>query len=121
MADNSDDAEWRPARVPQDLRVVVQAGLALALALLEASDGVSMDLLVGLERAATDCARTDIPIETVLHALHDSVAAAIRRQQAGTQGRPIDTAAVVELLGVLTTAVARSYVLELCRTECDGT
>ncbi|WP_460699038.1 hypothetical protein [Nocardia thraciensis] len=112
--DEDDSRHPRPS-TSKDPGTLIQIGLELALVLLDASDAVTSDLLDRLEHAAAECARSAVPIETVLHAIHESIATMI--EQLGDDpvraGRSIDASAVVRVLDVLTSTVSRGYVHEL--------
>ncbi|WP_280267148.1 hypothetical protein [Nocardia wallacei] len=101
----------------RDPGTLIQIGLELALVLLDASDAVTSDLLDRLEYAAAECARSAVPIETVLHAIHESIAGMIEQLggDPGRADRPVDASAVVRVLDVLTSTVSRGYVHELRR------
>ncbi|MBF6175856.1 hypothetical protein [Nocardia blacklockiae] len=114
---SGDERAGRPPRprIPKGSGTLIQVGLQLALVLLDASDAATSDLLARLEAAAAECARSAVPIDTVHHAIHESIAGMV--EQVGSDphrtGRGVDTAAVVRVLDVLTSAVSRGYLREL--------
>lgn len=112
--DERDGPRPRP-RTGKDPGTLIQVGLQLALVLLDASDSATSDLLVKLEQAAAECARSAVPIDTVQHAINESIAVMIEQFRADPHwaGGNIDPAAVVRVLDVLTSAVSRGYRGEL--------
>lgn len=93
-----------------DIRVVVEAGVRLAAAVLRAPVSLDSQLFAGLARASARCASDGCPIDAVVHALHSGVCAEIAGGAAAPETMPAQgPGALAGTLEVLTAVVVSVY------------
>ncbi|MBB5917485.1 hypothetical protein BJY24_006397 [Nocardia transvalensis] len=103
----------------KDPGALIQIGLQLAVVMLEASDAAASDLLAQLERAAAECARSAVPIETVQRAIREGISGMIEHfpRDPDRAELTVHDADVVQVLDVLSSAVSRGYMDEVRRNS----